>query len=374
MKLIKVIFSLVTSFALSWPILFTPSFALQPTAQTKNIEVINAWYGDDVKNAQATYATASKVVPKIKEVLNKYGFIAIPKEMHTFYGFDPLPNVQKKTALHIRYNGKEEHLRAPEGKDFVFPSNIDSTRAQKALSELKASLSVIPVPNVSTASLTDTQKLASAIRSGDFNLVRQLIEKGVKIEDSRLSPLASTHGGADSDYVIQKETVPARLAFAKYLIDKGYDINQINEHGYGPLPLLAHRIATDPRPAGLFDLFYGPLMELYINAGASSEQIQKAQKFLKEGMCILTLSPHAPCVDFNVYWKKKIEPLIQEKIKMQSMVSQDVQKAINTNDVAALKQLIDQKKITANQVIELANKAGKYTIVQTIAQYIEQKK
>ena len=375
MKLIKVIFSLVTSLALSWLILFTPSFAIQTAAQAQNIEVINAWYGDDTKNAQASYATSSKIVPKLKEVLNKYGFIAIPAQMHTFYGIDPLPNIPKKTAIHIRYNGKEEHLRAPEGTDFIFPSNVDSALAQKALQEIKASLPATFAPKIDgrPPAVTDAQKLSRAIgEDGDFNLARQLIEKGVKIEGP---PLTRIHGGIRSD-AVKKETVPARLAFAEYLIEKGYDINQ---PGHEPLVTLAHKIVMGftQLDMQLMDLFYGPLMELYIKAGASLEQIQKARQILTDKQCLRVGGcgvDCAPCVVFGYYWRNKIEPLIQEKIKTQTAVFQDVQNAITNNDVTTLKRLIDQKKITANQIIELASKASKYALVQAITQYIEQKK
>ena len=376
MKFIKIIFSLFVGLALSWPILFTPLSAMQTPAQAQNIEVINAWYGDDTKNAQATYATSASVVPKLREIVNKYGFIAIPAQMHTFYGFDPLPNVQKKTAIHIRSNGKEEHLRAEEGKDFIFPSTTDPVKVQQALSELKNTLVATPTQKAAPGvPPTDAEKLKTAIFVGDFTLAKNLIEKGAHIGAER-PPLTLIHMPSGQNL---EDTATKRLEFAKYLIEKGHDVNQTNQRGWGPLELVAGRIA-DPHgyiSDNLINNFFGPLMELYINENASIKQIERAREVLIKGGCITTYPcPMScpPCVRFYDYWHDKIEPLIQEKTKIYKAVSQDVQNAVTNNDITTLKQLIDQNKITANRVIELATQAKKYTIVQAIAQYIEQKK
>ena len=374
MKLIKIIFSLVTSFALSWPILFTPLSAMQPTAQTKNIEIINAWYGDDAKNAQATYATASKVVPKIKEALNKYGFIAIPKEMHSFYGFDPLPNVPKKTAIHIRYNGKEEHLRADEGKDFIFPANTDQSKAHQALQELK-NLQSLPAQQketieqkqeqeqkvkrvwqligktfykrnkdeksrqeatdhlIKTATAQDIEDLKSvgevvhaAIAHGNFKLAHWLIDNNVHLNAKDDVPLLNVIFGSgyvtlDCDYLIK--TAPERIEFTKYLIEKGQDVNKKDKDGNGALLALAKGIAKVDSDYSVcvtsesVDKLLGPLTLLFVNAGASPDQLLKTRNFLIEKRCIFQggCGNNCPrCVVYGQFWKEKVDPLIQDKL------------------------------------------------------------
>ena len=375
MKFIKVIFNLFTSLALSWPILFTPSFAMQPTAQTKNIEIINAWYGDDAKNAQATYATSASVVPKLREVVNKYGFIAIPAQMHTFYGFDPLPNVAKKTAIHIRYNGKEEHLRAQEGKDFVFPANIDQTKVQQALKELTGTLSPIsqtvnPTSGVTTRGIPAhaTEQFITAVKERKFDSARATIDA---LNKKEISPFTIINKIPNDK--TNPDMVNNLLDFAKYLFEKGYDINHKNSSGFSPIAMLAGHIAdyytylTQER----VNTFYGPLMEFYITSGASDEQIQKVREILTKAGCILVYPCPMGCprcVLFKEYWVNKIEPLIQDRIKKKIITTQDITNAIETNNIEFLKQLIELQKISAQEVIELATKVRRYDIVQAVVE------
>ena len=112
-------------------------------------EVLYAWYGnDDPKYMPNNEKTAQQVVNKLRSIVDKYGFIAIPADQHKFYGFDPIPNVKKTTAIHIRHLGKEiGNLRAPEGIDFVYPTNTDKNLVQKAFQEIKATLTTAPEPS-----------------------------------------------------------------------------------------------------------------------------------------------------------------------------------------------------------------------------------
>ena len=110
-------------------------------------EIVYAWYGSDGQQYMPTNEkTANQVVNKLRSIVDKYGFVAIPADQNRFYGFDPLPNVKKTTAIHVRYNGKEQHLRAAEGTDFVYPTNTDKNLAQKAFQEIKATLTTAAEP------------------------------------------------------------------------------------------------------------------------------------------------------------------------------------------------------------------------------------
>ena len=102
--------------------------AISLFAQSKP-EVLSAWYGVE--------GNAAAVTQKLKEVVDKYGFIVIPADMWHFYGFDPVPGVHKMTGLHVRHDGKEMHLRAKEGVPFLFPANVDQSKAQQALWDIQ---------------------------------------------------------------------------------------------------------------------------------------------------------------------------------------------------------------------------------------------
>lgn len=131
------------------------------------ISVNNAWYGTDsadvawikadnipgiigsigglakknVVNTLPQYQP--KVVAKLRAVVAKYGFLAIPGDMNKFYGFDPLPGTSKVTAIDItdlRTNTRKIDYRANEGSDFVFPADVDPALSKKALDELKAGI------------------------------------------------------------------------------------------------------------------------------------------------------------------------------------------------------------------------------------------
>jgi len=83
------------------------------------VEVIAAWYG--VEHDASTHNNGGQVVPKLRDSLVHHHRITVPGNMNAFFGFDPAHGKPKVLAIHVRHNGKDEHLRAPEGKDFHFP-------------------------------------------------------------------------------------------------------------------------------------------------------------------------------------------------------------------------------------------------------------
>lgn len=111
------------------------------------IQQINSWYGQDNKANMDTTA-------KLNSVLSTYGFIAIPGNMNTFFGRDPLPGVRKTVAIALTLNGARvsPDLRAAEGLDFIYPINTSLNLARNALSKLKGTS--IPNPSIQIISAT----------------------------------------------------------------------------------------------------------------------------------------------------------------------------------------------------------------------------
>ena len=151
-------------------------------------EIIYAWYGnDDPKYMANNEKTAQQVINKLRSIVDKYGFIAMPADQHKFYGFDPLPNVKKTTAIHVRYNGKEQHLRAAEGTDFVYPTNTDPNLAQKAFQEIKATLTTAAEPTKGTPITPSAPSQPASPqhdnrKQAEFKVSAELIE-AIKQED-----------------------------------------------------------------------------------------------------------------------------------------------------------------------------------------------
>lgn len=148
------------------------------------VSVNNAWYGTDsndiawIKDSNIPGVVASigglakksvvntlpqyqpKVIAKLRAVVQKYGFLAIPADMNSFYGFDPLPGTVKTTAIDatdLVTGQRKIDYRAPENQDFLLPQNIDQAKVQQALSELKNKTFRIPEIEVSTTATTTTQ-------------------------------------------------------------------------------------------------------------------------------------------------------------------------------------------------------------------------
>lgn len=92
------------------------------------IEVVSAWYGlDNGERADVTLA--------LKQFLERNGFIAISPNTNKFFVIDPVPGFVKVSEVHIRQNGRDMHLRTPEGELFVYPPHIEPTRVNQAISE-----------------------------------------------------------------------------------------------------------------------------------------------------------------------------------------------------------------------------------------------
>ena len=130
-------------------------------------EIIFAWYGnDDPKYMPTNEKTAAHVVNKLRSIVDKYGFIAIPADQHKFYGFDPIPNVKKTTAIHIRHLGKEiGNLRASEGVDFVYPTNTNKNLVQNAFQEIKAQLTTASIPVIGQTKSSQQANVKSTLNS-----------------------------------------------------------------------------------------------------------------------------------------------------------------------------------------------------------------
>ena len=309
-------------------------------------EVIHAWYGnEDPQYRTITENTSAPVIKKLREITNKYNFIAIPGDQNKFYGFDPLPNVKKTTAIHIRHNGKEEHARAPEGNDFVYPANTDPNLVHKAFQEIKATLTTAPQPIIGqaitpvqpsgqTAASTTPPKysekstaLYRAVRKGDFVAARSIIEaekEPVQLELERgyhllLEEIYNEMVATKGCEFLEK-TAQERLAFARYLIEKGFNVNRPNNKELGALTFLVFGVAGQNRGCGsktLVDTLLGPLTHLYINAGVSLEQLQKANKQLEGCFGLHRCAVGCPlyCIQYGSWWYANIAPLIEQKLK-----------------------------------------------------------
>ncbi|MDP2815339.1 MAG: ankyrin repeat domain-containing protein [Rectinemataceae bacterium] len=95
-----------------------------------------------------------------------------------------------------------------------------------------------------------TTPLMQAVEKGDINTVKQLLDKGVDLNEI---------GYADRDITIREITINKNitmtaLAFAawkghtnvvKLLLDKGADINAVDDHGYTPLRSAIYKGHTD---------------------------------------------------------------------------------------------------------------------------------
>lgn len=78
--------------------------------------VLGAWYGSEAHQTVGGMPVAYRILFNIQK-----GAIVVPANMNQFFGADPMPNVPKQVAVHIRYQGRDYHIRQSEGKELRFP-------------------------------------------------------------------------------------------------------------------------------------------------------------------------------------------------------------------------------------------------------------
>ena len=98
-------------------------------------QVVNAWYGVE---GGANINITQKLQQNLAQ---NSGRLVVPGNMNGFFGNDPVPNVVKVLAIHVRYpDGSEYHMRTPEWKDFTFSFGPDEWKLYLPVTAAVASI------------------------------------------------------------------------------------------------------------------------------------------------------------------------------------------------------------------------------------------
>ena len=362
------------------------TFTISLFAQSKP-EVLSAWYGVE--------GNAAAVTQKLKEVVDKYGFIVIPADMWHFYGFDPVPGVHKMTGLHIRHDGKEMHLRAKEGVRFLFPANADQSKAQQALNDVTKSMPPTKLQLTDTAYVVKRLKqnmtpLRQAVTNGDLEKVKELLNAGANPNEDMngFKPLhlivpgrlpiqwknepEAARGELNRIRIILKEMTPERVdiftQIIKHLIAAGADPNATypetiesfyrqSVQNLTPLETLArydlHSWRT-PEWSDFQKLLLVPFAKALIESGAS------LNKEIVDFACLHHAS--LPLCNFFKTELEKKSAISQKKLEFAAMDQEDLQaytallnirrkKALAANDTNTVAQ-IDAELAIINEVMK----------------------
>ena len=178
------------------------------------------------------------------------------------------------------------------------------------------------------------------------------------------------------------DTAPLRVALAQYLIDQGENVNAPDRSdnkafaGDTAFVALAKGITfTACYFSALKDKLFIPLTKLYIKAGVTNQELQKAREVLQKAGCISFggCGNSCPaCIDYGYYFHQEIDPLITpEREQDINKQAQDrnaviIQQALERGDSAALAGLVIDGSARLDQIEELAAKAGKNALLPDI--------
>lgn len=168
-------------------------------------------------------------------------------------------------------------------------------------------------PRTLTQGFIDLEK---AINEGNFTLARELIEKGVHVDQD--TPPLNLIFPIEKNENLEK-TADERIAFAKYLIDSGHNVNTENIVGVAALQSLVARAtnyANSWVTKNSIEAIVIPLTELFMKAGVSLAQLKKVHALLTYRACITETCGglcSIGCKSYGHYWKQNIEPIIHGK-------------------------------------------------------------
>ena len=178
------------------------------------------------------------------------------------------------------------------------------------------------------------------------------------------------------------DTAPLRVALAQYLIEQGEDVNAPDRSdnkalaGDTAMVALAKGIAFSTSYfSDLKDKLFIPLTKLYIKAGVTNDELQKARKVLQEKGCLAfggCGSGCPACIVYGYYFHQEIDPLITpEREQDINKQAQDrnaarISQALEHDDSAALAGLVIDGSARLDQIEEMAAKAGKHALLQDV--------
>ena len=371
---------------------------------TAKIEVVNAWYGvDDPKYSSTNPSTSSKIVPQLRAIVNNYGFLVIPADQQKLYGFDPIPNVKKVTGLHLKENGNEQHLRATEGVDFIYPINTDPAQSQRALQEIKTKGAPAAPPSSSDTDIFDYQKApnlwsetvkAEPGEKYDSNgQVFYFVKTGQnKIKLAKVGNVCAivAYTQPENSYIIQN--LETRSSFGKDLKNliegEGSEILYFNKSKASRYPekelglfseicpealnsartLIVNK--ADPQKVNLAIKKINNNFRIELTLPASGQSGQIAGIIFNPYMFIPsdTESSFADLRAFTlVYSDPSGQPVSTMPTVSSTMPTVEIESLIKNNNIQAIKDAIQKGQVTPDKVIEGALRYKNYEIIAEVA-------